>query len=814
MPKSKSSTNKHTALATAVAPLSPEKLRQICQTTNFTFTSTAELQAETQIIGQPRGIRSIAFGIGIASHGYNIYALGANGTGRATAIEHFLYQQSRNAPVPSDWIYVHNFAIPHQPRAIPLPAGQGTQFKTRMSRLITDLRRDLPQAFDTDSYRETMNAVQNEFEQQRDALLQALHQKAAANKFALLQTASGFAIVPIENGQQLSQEQVQQLPIETRQAMEQQAQNISVELEEVGYQIHELELKSRQTMKQIDRDVAQAAVQHHFDNLKTTYAADEEMCVYLEEVQADVLNQIEDFTSPVDSQEEIDLSRYEVNVLVNNGETKGAPVIMEANPTYSNLFGRLEYEMRDGLLTTHFTNIKYGSLHKANGGYLILNAHDLFKHPEAWEALKRAIKSEQISVQPAGMMNNGQVLAKTLDPEPIPLSVKIILTGSVGLYYALFEQDEEFQSLFKVRADFDSTMPRDEASELAYANFIANRCHQEELTHFDPTAVAKVVEYGSRLAEDQRKLSTLFGLVADLVRESSYWAGVNGRSLVTAPDVKQALTERIERANQLEEHIFEQFLNHTIFIETEGSVVGQVNGLSVIDTGDYSFGQPGRITARTFMGDDGVIHIERETEMAGPIHEKGVLTINGYLGGTYAQHQPLSLTASLTFEQNYSGVDGDSASSTELYALLSSLSEIPIKQSLAVTGSVNQRGEVQPIGGVNEKIEGFFRLCAARGLTGSHGVLIPASNVDHLMLDERVVTAVSAGKFHIWPVKTLDEGIELLTGTPAGQRQKDGRYPKDTIHYAVQARLLQLAEDLNNFGEDDDVGDSKEKKDD
>jgi lon-related putative ATP-dependent protease len=798
------SKRKTTAGKTAVSPLIPDKLRQICQPETFPFKSTAELQAETQIIGQPRGTRSIAFGIGIGSHGYNIYALGANGTGRATAIEHFLHEQTRHSAVPSDWIYVHNFAIPHQPRAIELPAGQGVRFKARMTRLIADLRQDLPQAFDTDSYRETIRAVQSEFEQARGTLLQALQQEAAAQNFGLMQTASGFAIVPILNGQQMSPEQIQQLPLETQQAMEQQAQKLSIELEEVAYRIHELELKARQTMKQIDRDVAKTAVQHHFDDLKTTYASDEEMCVYLGEVQADVLNQIDDFTSPVDAPEEIDLSRYEVNVLVNNTDTKAAPVIVEANPTYTNLFGRLEYEMRDGLLTTHFTNIKWGSLHRANGGYLILNAHDLLKHPDAWEALKRAIKAEKILLQPTGMMSNGQVLAKTLDPEPIPLRVKIIMTGSVGLYYGLFEQDEDFQMLFKVRADFDSVMPRDGAAELAYAHFIASRCHQEGLRHFDPTAVAKVVEFGSRLAEDKRKLSTLFGMIADLVREASYWAGANGRSEVTAHDVQQALTERTERANRLEEDMFEQFLDGTIFIATEESVVGQVNGLSVIDTGDYSFGLPGRITARTFMGDDGVIHIERETEMSGPIHEKGVLTLNGYLGGTYAQHQPLSLTASLTFEQNYSGIDGDSASSTELYALLSSLSEIPIKQSLAVTGSVNQRGEIQPIGGVNEKIEGFYRLCEARGFTGEQGVLIPASNIENLMLHERVVTAVTEGKFHIWPIKTLDEGIELLMGAPAGQRQKDGSYPEGTVHHAVQARLLELAEELNKFGEDDE----------
>ncbi len=788
----------------AIPALKPEDLRQICPLDSFPFASTAELQADTQIIGQPRGTRAIAFGIGINSHGYNIYALGAHGTGRATAIEHYLHQQTRTAPVPSDWIYVHNFTVPHQPRAIQLPAGKGAQFKTRMAQLIADLKQDLPQAFDTDSYRESINNVQQAIEQEQNSLLQALQKKATAVNFNLMRTPSGFAIAPVQDGQQLTEEQVRQLPIEARQEMETEAKKLTAELEELAYKIHEMELKARQTMKQIDREVGQAAVLHHFEDIKAVYAEEEEMCLYLDEVEEDVLNQISDFAPPVESTEAIDLSRYAVNVLVNNSDTQGAPVIMEANPTYSGLFGRLEYEMRNGLVTTHFSNIKCGSLHWANGGYLILNAHDLLKHPDAWEALKRAIKSEKISVQPAASMNNGQVFAKTLDPEPIPLSIKIILTGSVGMYYMLFEQDEDFYTLFKVRADFDSTMPRDKDAILAYAGFIANRCHQEGLRHFDPTAVAKVVEFGSRLAAHQKKLSTLFGMVADLVREASYWAGQNGRSLVTASDVQEALAERTQRANQLEKHIFEQFLNETVFIATEGAVVGQVNGLSVIDTGDYSFGQPGRITARTFMGDDGIIHIERETEMSGPIHEKGVLTLNGYLGGTYAQYQPLSLTASLTFEQNYGGVDGDSASSTELYALLSSLSEIPIKQSLAVTGSVNQRGEIQPIGGANQKIEGFFRLCEARGLTGEQGVMIPASNVDNLMLNEKVVTAVANNKFHIWPITTIEEGIELLTGVPAGKQNKDGSYPKGTIHQLVQTRLLQLAEDLSKFGDHDD----------
>ncbi|MBX3060081.1 MAG: AAA family ATPase [Anaerolineae bacterium] len=436
------------------------------------------------------------------------------------------------------------------------------------------------------------------------------------------------------------------------------------------------------------------------------------------------------------------------------------------------------------------------------------------------------MKDGKIYIQPPTMLEPGQVMAKSLDPEPIPLDVKIILVGSLPLYYSLYQGDEDFAQLFKVRADFDIEMPRNPETMAEYARFIAGRCQEEGLRHFDRTAVAKVVEYGSRLAEHQRKLSTRFGEVADLVREASYWAGVNaeprvasgqpapgqpapgqpasGHTLTTAADVQQALDERIYRASRAEEYAFQEMLDGVIFIATEGGVVGQVNGLSVIDLGDYAFGQPGRITARTYMGDDGITHIERETEMSGPLHEKGVLTLQGYLGGTYAQEQPLSLSASITFEQNYAGVEGDSAASTELFALLSSLSDIPLRQDIGVTGSVNQRGEIQPIGGVNEKIEGFFRLCQKRGLTGSQGVVIPASNGDHLMLHEDVVTAVAEGKFHIWPITTIDQGIELLTGVPAGERNGDGSYPAGTVHHAVQTRLRQLAEELSKFGDSDE----------
>jgi lon-related putative ATP-dependent protease len=789
--------------------LKAAQLRRTAVSDTFTFETTADLPISTEIIGQPRGSRAIEFGIGIQSQGYNIFVLGESGTGRATAIGRFLQDRTKSKPIPSDWVYVHNFELPHKPRAITLPPGEANRFKERMVKLISDIRRDLPPAFATSSYRETIANEQQALTEQQETLLRGLSEKAEPQGFALARTPSGFAIIPVQDGQQMTPEVVQQLPPEVKAEMEKVQMKLTEELTDLFSKIHLLESEVIQRMKGIDRDVVEAAVSHHFAALNKQYSGQDELLLYLEEVHQDVLNQIDDFVSPVDQENTgaIDLSRYEVNVLVDNGRTTGAPVVLEMNPGYLNLFGRLEYEMQDGFLTTNFTNIKCGSLHHANGGYLIINAHDLLKNPRAWEALKRALISQQIAVDPLAQVEKTQALAKSPEPEPITLNVKIVLLGNPGLYYALHEQDLEFADLFKVRVDFDSTMPRTPENEIAYGSFVAGRCHEEKLRHFDKTAVSKIVEHGSRLAEHQQKLSTRFGAISDLIREASYWAETNGRHIVTAVDVQQALNERTNRANRAEEQIFEHILDGSIFIATEGIVIGQVNGLSVLDTGEYAFGQPGRITARTFMGDNGVVHIEHEIDMSGPIHHKGVLTLYGYLGGTYAQQQPLSLTASLTFEQNYGGIDGDSASSTELYALLSSLGRIPLKQGIAVTGSVNQRGEVQPIGGVNEKIEGFFRLCHARGLTGEQGVLIPASNVNNLMLREDVVTAVANNQFHIWSVRSINEGIEILTGLSAGERQADGTYPDGTVHHAVQTRLRWLAEELNKFAEGIDVDD-------
>ena len=796
-----------------VKPLSPDKLRLVCNPDELSFETTAEFGPQRNIIGQPRGTRAIQFGINIQSEGYNIYALGRTGTGRATAIEHFLQGLAQDRPTPDDWVYVHNFSTPHKPRAIEFPRGEGRVFQERMAKLLTCLREDLPKAYEEDTYQEAITQLNNVLEQKKNELLGSLQQKAGQQGFGLLKTPSGLMLAPVQDGQPLSPQMLQQMSTEQQQALEATQRALVTELQAIMEQIHELEEQTRDQMKEIDRTVAETAVQHNMQFLRETYVAQDEVLLYLNELHQDVIHQIDDFAPSADSNRVIDLRRYEVNLFIDRTNTNGAPVIVEQNPTFHNLIGRLEYEMMGGVVTTHFTNIKSGSLHQANGGYLIMNASDVLRDGRTWEALKRALKSKNVDLRQFATMDGSQVLAKSLDPEPIPLDVKIILMGSPGLYYYLYDNDEDFATLFKVRADFDSMMPRTGDNMQEYVRFVATMCHEEALTHFDKTAVAKIIEYGSWLVEDQAKLSAEFGRIADLIREASFWAGENGRRIVTAADVSQALAERTQRGNLMEMRLRERILENTIFIATDGAVVGQVNGLSVLDMGEYSFGQPGRITARSFMGDDGITHIERETQMSGPIHEKGVMTLRGYLGGKYAQKQPLTLSISLTFEQSYSMVDGDSASSTELYAILSALSRLPIKQGIAVTGSVNQYGEVQPIGGVNEKIEGFFRICEARGLTGEQGVLIPASNVHDLMLPEDVVTAVAQNQFHIWSIHKIDEGIELLTGVAAGAANTEGYYPEGTVHHLVQKRLLSIAQDLKAFGDSKQDDEDEEEED-
>lgn len=781
-----------------VKPLSPNNLRLVCDPASLTFETTAELQPTTAIIGQPRATKALEFGMGLKSKGYNIFVTGSTGTGRSTAIRHFLQERCGREATPDDLLYLYNFEAAHRPQAISLPPGQGSHFVEHMKRLIEAIQSALTQAFESSSYREAIHALEQKLVEQREEKLDALDRRATEQGFDLQDSPAGLVIMvageeeagePVANGE--------------LQARRETHRGLQMELQSILREVRIVERDAREERRRLDQQVAEAAVQDEFDALREKYAEQSIISDYLDAVREDLVEQVTRAAPALDEKDLdqiVDLRRYEVNVLVNNADGKGAPVIVQLNPTYENLFGRLEYETQGHAMTTHFTQIRAGDLHRANGGYLVMYALDLIRQRETWEALKRALKAQEIEMRSPS--SDAPAIANSLWPQPVPLNLKIILLGHSNLYESLYWNDEEFSDLFKVRADFSDTMPRDPANELSYAEFVASRSQEEKLRPFGRTAVAKIIEHGARLAEYQCKLSTRFGAIADLARKSDYWAGIDGHDVVTADDVRNALNERTHRASQEAEQVREEILEGMIFIATEGEIVGQVNGLSVREVGDFSFGHPGCISARTFMGESGVIHIERETEMDGPIHEKGVLTLNGYLGGTYAQHQPLSMSASLTFEQTYGGIDGDSASSSELYALISSLSGLPARQSISVTGSVNQRGEIQPIGAVNEKIEGFFDVCQARGLTGDQGVLIPATNIVNLMLREDVVDAVGKGLFHIWPVSNINEGIELLMGRPAGEPDDDGEYAEGTVHHAVKKRLMELAMELKSFGDD------------
>jgi lon-related putative ATP-dependent protease len=659
----------------------------------------------------------------------------------------------------------------------------------------------------------------------RNAALKQLDAEVSRRGFALVQTAMGLVVAPVVDDQVLGPEQYAQLPDEVRDRFEGHRQDLQHELDRAMREVRALEKATKEKMRALDGEVADFVVGDSMDDLKEKYADFEEVIEYLEEVRNDVVENVADFRQEAETEEagragtspppagrpRDPFTRYQVNVIVDHSRSEGAPVVYETNPTYRNLVGRIEQEARFGVLTTDFTHIQAGCLHRANGGYLVVNARDLLAYPFAWDALKRAIKNQEIRTE---MMDQALPAAVTvaLEPESIPLKAKVVLIGDSGTYYLLCNLDDDFRKLFKVRADFVRMMDRSPEAMQSYAEFIASRVRADGLLPFDRTAVARVIEFGARAVEDKEKLATRFVDVVEVIQEASYWAGQNDSGVVTAADVDRALEERRYRANYLEERLRERILNGTIHIETQGEAVGQVNGLSILSMADYEFGIPSRISARTYMGKGGVVAIDREANLTGNIHNKGVLILQGYLGGKYASKKPLSLSASLTFEQSYDRIEGDSASSTELYALLSSLSGLPIRQDLAVTGSVDQQGRVQAIGGATFKVEGFFDLCQARGLTGTQGVLIPADNMRHLVVRDDVVQAVREGKFHIYAVETIDQGIELLTGVPAGEADEGGNYPEGTVNYLVQQKLLEMAKEKASKQEDEDEDDSPTSK--
>ncbi len=795
-----------------ITTLAPHQLAHRCDPARFSFASTAELPETPDIIGQPRATRAIEFGIDIDSPGYNVFVLGPGGSGRATAIKRFLAQKAAAAPAPDDWVYVYNFVEPYKPRAIRLPVGKGKALAQDMRELVRRLQANLPRAFETAEYEDAHTAIVHEFERVRNEQFAQVDEQARQKGLALMQTPSGLVFAPLVDGQVVEPEAAAQLPPEQQQQLERARAELEDALNDAIRVVRDKDKDLRAQLQELDRQVAIFNVGHLIEDVGRKYVCCPEVAEYLEEIYEDIIASVEEFKSEENDQDDGSAApapdptrlpvatRYLVNVLVDNSGQQGAPVVLEVNPTFNNLMGRIEHDVRFGGAVTDFTMLRAGAIHRANGGYLVLRARDVLNDSDAYEALKRALLHGTGVIEERGAQA-GLISTVTLEPEPIPLDVKVVLWGGPALYYSLYAADEDFRTLFKVKADFASDMERTPENENAYALFIRARCAEEGLRDFDPGGVAALIELGSRLAEDQYKLSTRFGSVADIVREASYWAGVAGQALVTTHTVNRAIDEWRYRANQAEEDTRKEMMDGVLMIDTSGAVVGQVNGLTITSMGEYDFGLPSRITARTFVGRAGLVAIEREVKLSGRIHNKGVLILQGYMGGTYAVERPLTLSASIGFEQLYSEVEGDSASSSELYALLSSLADAPIKQSIAVTGSVNQRGEIQPVGGVQYKIEGFFDLCAARGLTGEQGVIIPHQNVRHLMLRAEVVQAVAEGKFHVWAIHTIDEGIELLTGVPAGVRGEDGRYPPGSLHGRVGARLKYLAEHAEKKGD-------------
>lgn len=806
----------------SIKELAPEQLRRMGDPGQFDFESTADLPPLMEIIGQDRAVRAVSFGIGIPSQGYHMYALGPTGTGKATTIRKFLTQEAARKPVPADWCYVHNFAVSHQPMALQLPPGKGIALREDMERLVEELQVAIPRAFESEEVEKQKEQILQVHTEAQTAEFAKLEEKAQKQGFALVRVRGGFMLTPAIDGKPFSERQLEQLTEEQQVKLSRLREKLQKEMDRGLRRIREHEKETRERLRQLEGEIALSEVAHRVDELKEKYGEIEAVAGYLDAVQQDIVEHVGLFQQGPQSQKvtilgvemelphvEPSFRRYGVNVLVDHSQTQGAPVVMESNPTYPNLIGRIEHRAQLGALMTDFTMIKPGALHRANGGYLVIEALDLLRKPLAWEGLKRALKTRQIRTEELAQ-ELGLISTVTLKPASIPLDVKVVLIGDSMIYYLLHAFDEDFQELFKVKADFALQMDWTPKSAKQYAHFVGTCCREEGLRHFDPTGVAKVVEQSARLVGDQEKLTTRFLEIADLIREASYWAGQNGHDLATGEDVQQAIEEKVYRSNRIEERIRELIEEGTLLIDTDGEVVGQVNGISLIMMGDYAFGKPSRITARTFVGRSGVVDIERESKMSGPIHSKGVMILSGYLGGKYAQDQPLTLSASIAFEQLYEEVEGDSAASTELYALLSSLSGYPLKQGIAVTGSVNQVGQVQAVGGVNRKIEGFFDVCRIKGLTGDQGVIIPAKNVKNLMLREDVVEAVRAGKFHIYPVKAVDEGIELLTGVPFGEMGEDGDYPEGTISGAVQQRLQELAEGWQEFYRREGEGEGEE----
>lgn len=784
--------------------ISYRNLKKYCNPEKLPFETTEELEPISTGIGQERGIKALEFGLNVDIRGYNLYLEGPSGVGKTMYTKKYLDTISKKKKTPPDWCYIYNFSNPNEPIAVSLPAGHGKEFKDTMDQFIKDIKNDINSTFSNEDFEKEKNSIRQQFEQKRTNLLEKLNKESAKYGFEVKTAQNGIYMMPVVDGKTLQEEEFEKLDEDVKKEYEDKSNIVQEQIISAISQIKQIEKEADVKIEEWQSNIALLTVNARINLIKSAYKKNKKINKFLDDIKQNILKNISAFieqkppinqqTNPTQVLQQMQKpwENYRVNLFIDNSELEGVPVIMDSNYSYHNIFGKLEYENYYGSLKTDHTMLKAGLIQKANGGYIIFQAKDLLENQMCYNALKKALRMKETSIENTADQRSSMVMV-SLKPEPIPLDIKVILIGNATIYHSLLAVDEDFRKLFKTKVEFEDDAPRTDDNIVKLARFIHGFCEQEGLIHLDKYAVAKIIEYASRIAENQNKLSTRFNDLSQIIGEACTWAKMSKSKVVKAEHVEKALEERIERVKKYDAKYTEMIKENTLLISTSGEKVGQINGLTVMTIGDYTFGKPAKITANTYTGKSGIINIEREVELSGSTHSKGVLILNGYLGEMFAQDIPLSLTASICFEQLYNGVDGDSASSTELYALLSSLSGLPINQAIAVTGSVNQKGEIQPIGGVNAKIEGFYQVCKMRGLDGTHGVMIPIQNIINLNLSDEVVEAVKNKKFHIYAVSTIEEGIEILTGVPAGKKDKNGNFPAGTVNNLVYEKLKKYA---------------------
>ena len=791
-----------------VNELSYKDLKDVCNPNMFKFDKIKEVADTTNLVyGQDRGIKALEFGVNVDLKGYNLYLEGPTGVGKTMYTKKFLQTRAAKEKVPNDWCYIYNFNDPNEPIAVSLPAGQGKVFQETMDAFIRNIRKDIKKTFNNDEFEKEKKLIKQEFEEKKDSILVKLNDKTLKHGFQVKSAQNGIYMMPVYEGKTIEEEEYEKLPLEVKSEFESKSQVVQEMIFDTLSELKIIENKADKKIEEWKANIALLTVNIHVNNVKANYKRNKKINNFLDNVKKDILKNVNAFMNTEnenDNKQQLPPQvramqnnepwlNYRVNLFVDNSNLEGAPVIMDSNYTFQNIFGKLEYENQYGIMKTDFTMLKPGLLQKANGGYIIFQAKDLLSNPQCYENLKKVLLVKEVSSE-NNMEQRSSMMLVSLKPEPIPLDLKVILIGNSEIYHTLLSMDDDFRKLFKIKVEFEEDAPKTEENIAKLVKFVRSYCEQEDLLDVDKEAMARIVEYASKLSGDKEKLSTQFSEIGQIVGEASTWAKLDKSKIVTQKYVQKAFDERIERIKKYDTKYSQMIKEGALLINTEGYKVGQINGLTVITIGDYSFGKPSKITANTYIGRQGIVNIEREVQMSGSTHSKGVMILTGYLGELFAQDKALSLNASICFEQLYGGVDGDSASSTEAYAILSSLSEMPINQSIAVTGSVNQKGEIQPIGGVNEKIEGFFQICKMRGLNGEHGVIIPIQNVRNLHLNDEVVDTVKNGLFHIYAISTIDEGIEILTGVPAGKKDKYGKFPAGTINYLVNEKLTKYAQ--------------------